>query len=51
MLKVLKYNTPQCKEFLEKLSSRAASPSPEVIKTVTDIIEDVKINGDKALRA
>lgn len=51
MLKVLKYNTPQCREFLGKLSSRAASPSPEIIKTVTDIIEDVKTNGDKALLA
>lgn len=51
MLKVYKYKTPQCTEFLSKLSKRAASPSPEIIKTVTDIIEDVKTNGDAALLA
>ena len=49
MLNIYKYKTPECDEFLAKLNKRASSPSAEIIKTVTDILEDVKENGDKAL--
>ncbi len=51
MLNIYKYKTKECDEFLAKLTMRASSPSAEIIKTVTDIIEDVKENGDKALLA
>ena len=51
MLNIYKYKTKECDEFFAKLTMRASSPSAEIIKTVTDIIEDVKENGDKALLA
>lgn len=51
MLNIYKYKTKECDEFLAKLGKRASSPSAEIIKTVTDIIEDVRSNGDKALLA
>ena len=49
MLKVYEYKSKECDGFLEKLSLRASSPSAEIVKTVTDIIEDVKARGDKAV--
>lgn len=51
MLNIYKYKTPECDEFLATLKRRASSPSPEIIKTVTDILADVEQNGDKALLA
>lgn len=51
MLNIYRYKTPECDEFLGKLTKRASSPSEEIIRTVTDILEDVKNNGDKALLA
>lgn len=49
MLKIYKYNTTDCKDFLTRLKNRASSPSAQIVKTVTDIIEDVKTRGDEAL--
>lgn len=49
MLNIYRYKTEECAGFLSKLENRASSPSEEIIKTVTDIIEDVKKNGDTAL--
>ena len=49
MLNIYRYKTEECAGFLSKLENRASSPSEEIIKTVTDIIEDVKKNGDAAL--
>ncbi len=51
MLNIYKYKTAECDKFLAKLSKRASNPSAEIIKTVTDILEDVKTNGDTALLA
>ena len=51
MLKIYRLGTPECAAFLEKLGKRASSPPAEVVKTVTDILEDVRQNGDAALLA
>lgn len=49
MLNIYTYGSEECANFLEKLEKRASSPSAEIIKTVTDILNDVKENGDAAL--
>lgn len=49
MLNIYKYGSKECDDFLSKLGKRAAAASPEIIKTVTDILENVRQNGDKAL--
>ncbi len=51
MFNVYKYGEKNCDDFLGKLKKRAENPSPEIIKTVTEILDDVKQNGDKALLA
>ena len=45
-----KYNKEQVGELLTLLDKRASDISPEIIKTVTDVITDVRKNGDEALR-
>ncbi len=49
MLNIYRYKTAECDGFLAKLKKRAQSPSPEIIKTVTDILSDVERNGDEAV--
>lgn len=49
MLNIYRYKTAECDGFLAKLKKRAQSPSPEIIKTVTDILSDVERNGDAAV--
>lgn len=49
MLNIYRYKTAECDGFLAKLKKRAQSPSPEIIKTVTDILSDVEQNGDEAV--
>lgn len=49
MLNIYRYKTAECDGFLSKLKKRAQSPSPEIIKTVTDILSDVEQNGDAAV--
>ncbi len=49
MLKIYEYNSPECGEFLSRLSKRAESPEAWVIDTVNEILADVKQNGDAAL--
>ncbi len=49
MLKIYTLGSPECNAFLDTLGKRASSPPAEIIKTVTDILEDVRTNGDKAL--
>lgn len=49
MLSVITDKTAACEAFLKKLETRGAAPSAEVVKTVTDILEDVRQNGDAAL--
>ncbi len=44
MIKILEYNSVNKNEFFARLSEKV-----DVSDTVTDIIENVKINGDKAL--
>lgn len=51
MFNIYTYGSAECAAFLEKLGKRASAPSPEIIKTVTDILADVQANGDKALLA
>ena len=45
-----KYTKEQIGELLALLEKRASDISPEIIKTVTDVIADVRKNGDEALR-
>lgn len=49
MLNIYRYKTAECDGFLAKLKKRAQSPSPEIVKTVTDILSDVEQNGDAAV--
>ena len=49
MLNIYRYKTAECDGFLVKLKKRAQSPSPEIVKTVTDILSDVEQNGDAAV--
>ena len=49
MLNIYSYKTAECDGFLAKLKKRAQSPSPEIVKTVTDILSDVEQNGDAAV--
>ncbi len=49
MFNIYKYGTPDCKAFLDKLVKRAQSPDKSIIDTVTDILSDVKQNGDEAV--
>ena len=49
MLNIYRYKTAECDGFLAKLKKRAQSPSPEIVKTVTDILSDVERNGDEAV--
>lgn len=49
MLNIYRYKTAECDGFLAKLKKRAQSPSPEIVKTVTDILSDVEQNGDAAI--
>ncbi len=51
MLPIYNNGTQSCEDFLKKLETRGASPSAEIIETVTSILEDVRKNGDKALLA
>lgn len=49
MLNIYRYKTAECDGFLAKLKKRAQSPSPEIVRTVTDILSDVEQNGDAAV--
>ena len=49
MLNIYNCKSAECSEFLAKLKKRAQSPAPEVVSTVTDIIEAVKNGGDRAV--
>lgn len=49
MLNIYRYKTAECDGFLAKLKKRAQSPSPEIIKTVSDILSDVERGGDAAV--
>ncbi|MDO4730512.1 MAG: histidinol dehydrogenase [Clostridia bacterium] len=49
MINLFKTNTNELKEFFDTLSSRNYSISGDIEKKVRDIIEDVRINKDKAL--
>ena len=49
MLNIYRYKTAECDGFLAKLKKRAQSPSPEIVKTVPDILSDVEQNGDAAV--
>ena len=43
------YRQNELKKLLELLSERAENISPEIMKTVADVITDVRKNGDRAL--
>ena len=43
------YRQNELKKLLELLSERAENISPEIMKTVSDVITDVRKNGDRAL--
>ncbi len=49
MLNIYKLGTAECGEFLSKLQKRAASPEKWVIDTVNEILEGVRVGGDKAV--
>ena len=49
MLNIYKLGTKECDEFLGKLSKRAQSPEKWVIDTVNEILDNVRLNGDKAV--
>lgn len=50
MLPIIHVNGTEEKEFIEKLSNRAASVNQSVTKSVMQILEDVKQNKDEAVR-
>ena len=49
MLNIYKLGTSDCDGFLQKLKVRAQSPAKEIVDTVTNILDDVKTRGDKAV--
>jgi len=49
MLNIYSYGTKECGEFLSKLRKRAQNPPAEIVNTVTEILENVRQNGDKAV--
>ena len=49
IINVVYGNTEEGKGYLDKLKNREESVQQDVIKTVKDILEDIKENGDKAL--
>ena len=49
MLNIYKLGTAECGSFLSKLQRRAASPEKWVIDTVNEILDNVRVNGDKAV--
>jgi len=49
MLRIIKSGTDEEKEFFEKLAQRNAKDNDEVDNIVRDIIDNVRINGDKAI--
>lgn len=49
MLNIYKYATQECNEFLAKLKKRAQSPEKWIIDTVNEILDNVRLNGDKAV--
>ena len=49
MLNIYKLGTAECGSFLSKLQKRAASPEKWVIDTVNEILDNVRVNGDKAV--
>lgn len=50
MIKIIKANGDE-KKFLDEVEKRAGEVNAEVEKTVKAILEDVKTNGDKAVKA
>ncbi len=49
MLNIYEYESENCRDFLSKLEVRAKAASPEIVGAVTDIIDNVRKNGDKAV--
>ncbi len=50
-MRIYRCNGREERPFLERLRERASAPDPEVVRTVTEILEDVRRGGDSAVRA
>jgi histidinol dehydrogenase len=49
MIKIIKYNDPKFENSLEKIIQSKRMDSKEIRLSVTKILNDIKINKDKAL--
>lgn len=48
-MEIFKNKSKECTLFLKKLEERAKAASPEIVGAVTEIIENVRKNGDRAV--